>query len=122
MVRNVEQVRAIGRRVLRGERLEAPTLRALYALPSGTLLLRQALPSGRTAEVDRLAELAAGSGYRGPYVRVGSRAGRLEWRQPGGRLVSVWLPAMRRALREPASLQLVPDPLAAAWLAGASGP
>ncbi|MGH0028774.1 MAG: hypothetical protein ACQGVC_03215 [Myxococcota bacterium] len=118
MVRNVEQVRAVGARVRRGETLEAPTLRALYALPSGSVLRRDRLPAGRTADLDRLAGLADAAGYRGPFVRVGDRAARLEWRHRSGRYVSAWLPGLARVVRSPGALEIVPDPLAAAWLAG----
>jgi hypothetical protein len=120
MVRNVEQVRAIGRRVLRGEPLATPTLRALYLLPSGALLRRDALPAGRTDAIDRLGALARERGYRGPFVRVGDRSAWIDWRDARGRLAGVWLPELARVRRDPAKLQIAPDPVAAAWLAGAA--
>jgi len=119
MVRNVEQVRGIGRRVLRGEPLATPTLRALYALPSGTLLRRDPLPAGRTDAIDRLDALARERGYLGPFVRVGDRSAWVDWRDPQGRLVGVWLPELARARSDPAKLQIEPDPVAQAWLAAA---
>jgi hypothetical protein len=32
----------------------------------------------------------------------------------------VWLPELARVRRDPAKLQIAPDPVAAAWLAGAA--
>jgi hypothetical protein len=116
MVRNVEEVRAIGRRVLRGEPLSAPSLRALYSLPSGTLLRRDSLAAGRTRELDRLDALARERGYRGPFLRVGDVSALIDWREPGGRVVGLWLPALRDALADPARLRIELDPVARAWL------
>jgi hypothetical protein len=112
----VEEVRAIGGRVLAGQPLRAPTLAALYALPSGTLLRRDRLPSGRSARLDRLDAEAAGRGFRGPFVRVGDRSARLRWWHEDGRAVDAWLPGLPALARRPERLEVVLDPVAEAWL------
>lgn len=116
MVRDVEQVRRIGRDVLAGRALAAPSLLALYRLPSGTLLARVPLAPGRTRSLDRLAEMASARGYRGPLLRVGDTSARIDWSDPQGRAVGVRLPAIREVLRHPDRLEIVPGLVASAWL------
>jgi len=116
MVRNVEEVRRQGRRVLAGEPLAAPSVVALYRVASGTRLARRQLPAGRTAAVDALSRLAPDKGYLGPVVEVGDRGARIAWWNAEGRSVGVFVPGVREALRDPGRLSLVPEPLATAWL------
>ena len=116
MVREVERVLAQGRQVLAGKPLQAPSVVALYRLPSGAVLARKPLPKGRTAAIDRLSELAAEKGYRGPLVRVGDTAARIAWWDGRGGAVEMFLPEVRAALGAPARLKIVPDIIAAAWL------
>ncbi len=116
MVRDVEQVRRLGRQVLEGAPLQAPSVVALYRVPSGERLARVALPPGRTAAIDELAELAQQKGYRGPVVRVGDRAASIAWWNEQGGSVGVRIPAVRDTLRDPSRLEILVDPLASAWL------
>jgi hypothetical protein len=116
MVREVERVLAQGREVLEGEPLHAPSLVALYRMPTGTVIARPALPQGYTAAIDRLSELAAEKGYRGPLVRVGDTAARIAWLDERGRMVEMYLPEIRAALEVPARLRIQPDIVASSWL------
>lgn len=116
MVQVVERVLAQGRAVLDGKPLHAPSLVALYRLPSGAVVARPALPEGRTAAIDRLAELAAEKGYSGPLVRVGDTAARIAWLGGQGSTVEMYLPDVRAALAAPARLRIQPDIIASAWL------
>jgi hypothetical protein len=116
MARETHHVRRHGKRVLEGDELRAPSVRALYRIPSGARLARLPLAAGRTAAIDRLAELAPSKGYRGPIVRVGDEAARIVWWKADGRSVGVSVPALHEALRDPARLGLVPDLVAQAWL------
>ena len=46
LVREVDRVRRVGRRLLAGGTLHEPAMRALYAVPSGTIVARQPIGSG----------------------------------------------------------------------------
>ena len=125
MVRNVEEVRRLGRQVLEGAPLQAPSVVALYRVPSGAGLARVALPPGSTAAIDRLAELAPTKGYRGPLVQVGDirvsaeqrlSTARIAWWNGQGRSVGVGIPALRETLRDPSRLEIIPDLMASVWL------
>lgn len=98
----------IGRALLRGAAFDEPTLRALYALPSGVVLERRAIPPQRTAPLDALR--AAPPPGEGPFVRVGDRSGRIFWRRPDGREHGVTLTSVATALEHPERLVLLPDP------------
>ena len=73
------EVRLHVRRVLRGEPLRDPTLAALYALPSGTLLRRDPIdgPAWATARV--FAELARSHAWGAPRSRAGQSSAELWW-------------------------------------------
>ena len=101
----------VGRAVLAGAGLSEPTLRALYALPSGVVLERTPVPPVRTESVD--ASLAVFAGEDGPYVRVGDRSGRVCWRLPDGRPWGLTLTSIDTARRRPERLVLLPDPVPA---------
>jgi hypothetical protein len=116
MVRNVEAVRRVGRRLLAGEPFEDATLAALYRSPSGVVVRRVPLPAGRTAPIDRLAALGAARGFRGPGIRVGDRGARIAWWDGAGRRLAVYLPELPETLSDPRRLRLEPGPRAAAWL------
>jgi len=113
-------VRRVARRVLRGERFEAPTLRALYALPSGTVLQRIAVGSDRTRIVDRLAERAQARAWPGPFVRVGDLDGFVFWRDDAGANLRLKVPHVRRALRDSATFAVQSTPRVDALLASGS--
>lgn len=116
MLRNVEEIRRHGRHVLTGAALRAPSVVALYRVPSGERLAERAVGAERTRVVDRLAVLAAAKGYRGPLVRVGDRAARIAWWDGQGRSVGVHIPGVGELLGHPERLRIEPDLLAEAWL------
>lgn len=97
----------VGRRVLAGATFGDATLRALYALPSGLVLERVAVPAARTAALD--ARLAAPPPGAGPFVRVGDRSGRIFWRDGEGRERGVTLASVATARAHPERLVLLPD-------------
>jgi hypothetical protein len=98
---------AVGRRVLAGEPFDEPTLRALYALPSGLVLARHPVAAARTAALDE--RLAAQDGTQGPWVRVGDRSARVFWRDAGGQERGVTLPSLVTVRAHPERLVLLPD-------------
>src|SRR5690606_4824237 len=80
MVTEVERVARVGRALLAGDGFDDPTLRALYAVPSGTVLASVPVERWQTDLVDRMARLAESAGLDGPFTRVGERAARIFWR------------------------------------------
>jgi hypothetical protein len=80
-------VRRVGRRAWRGEPLDWPTLRALYAVPSGAILARSSVApeTARLARLLGVAVAAGGSGFEGPFARSGERSAEIFWRIAGVR-------------------------------------
>jgi hypothetical protein len=97
----VDMARRWGRRIQRGEPLEAPTLSALYAVPSGVRV--GWLPLGRAQQdpLRTVAALATRSSLRGPWVRVSSESARILWRHAQGHSASVVIRQWSVALRDP---------------------
>lgn len=79
LVRDVDRVRRIGRRVLEGGALREDAMRALYALPSGVVTERRALAPGATDRIDALARRALRAGLAVLWVRVGDGSAWLAW-------------------------------------------
>lgn len=112
-----QYVREAGERAKRGELLRDSALDALYAVPSGTVLARKALPAGRTRPIDRLLAQGLRAHWQGPFARVGDAEGRIAWRDRRGDTLAVVLTNLRLALDDPARLELTPSPAAEAVLA-----
>jgi hypothetical protein len=104
MVKEHDAARRAGQRLLKGRPFADPTLRALYALPSGTVVKRAVVGTYRTETVDRLARLAPKRGIAGPFVRVGDRDGFLAWRDGPANRYRLRIPDVRKVLREPQTL------------------
>jgi hypothetical protein len=77
------EVRLYVRPVFDGAALEAPTLAALYRLPSGTVLGRGPLDAQSRATARVFADLAARSGWGVPLARAGQRSAEVFWPVPG---------------------------------------
>jgi hypothetical protein len=111
------EVARLARRVLAGGALDDATLPALYLLPSGVIVGALDLEAAQLEVYRRLVPRAASRGLRGPYVRVGDPASRLLWRRPDGTAAgSLVVRDWRSVLAEPARLELLPTPRAAALL------
>ena len=82
MSRSVDRVRREGRKVQRGERLSDPTLRALYRVPSGTVVGFLPLGAKQLLPLSELEGRAQAAGWAGPYVRVGDQSARIWWLNP----------------------------------------
>lgn len=104
---DAREATAVGRRVLAGEPFAEPTLRALYALPSGVVLRRHPVPAARTAPLDE--RLAARGVTPGPWVRVGDRSARVFWRDARGGERGLTLPSLVTVRAHPERLVLLPD-------------
>ena len=59
--------------------LSEPAMRAIYSLPTGTVIERRALAHGATAAVDAIAERARAQGGERALVRVGDRSAVVRW-------------------------------------------
>jgi hypothetical protein len=108
MVKEHDVVHRAGRKLLAGKPFADPTLQALYALPSGSVIKRAAVGKYRTDSVDRLARLASERGIAGPFVRVGDLDGFLAWRDGPETRYLLRIPQVRKALREPQTLRIEP--------------
>ncbi|MDJ0852201.1 MAG: hypothetical protein QNK04_27845 [Myxococcota bacterium] len=119
MRRDTELLREAGERVLEGEPFHDPSLAALYALPSGTVLGRLPISRERTRLVDRMLEIGLARGLVGPLVRVGDEEGRIAWLDPeNGRVARLLLRGLEPALRDPERLEIEPSSRVRALLEG----
>jgi hypothetical protein len=109
MTREWERVAALGERVAGGGRFDAPTLRALYTVPSGTVVRRVSVSPWRTDLLDRMAIVAQREGLAGAYVRVGDRFGRIFWRSARGNEYGFQIANLLEAVRDPDSLVVLPE-------------
>ncbi len=109
MVRETERIARAGKALLAGEGFRDPSLRALYALPSGAIVSSAPIDRCRTDLVDRMAVLAETNHLDGPYVRVGESAGVIFWRDDGGTTYGLVIGKLREALRDPAKLIVVAE-------------
>ncbi len=114
LVRDQGLLRALGRRVLRGEALADPTLAALYALPPGRSLGRRPLaPLGRewleaVQALDRQYQ-AAGNPRVGEIASAGDGEARLAFRYADGQRLVLRFPGWAGAIRRGGPLLAVPD-------------
>ncbi len=122
MVRNVERVRRIGRKVLAGETFSDPTLTALYALPSGTVVGRIDLDPEVTHLAVDFGRRARAAGWVGPFVRVGEYSARLLWRDPAGRSGALEIFDWSDVLRHPDRFGFASTPRARALLSNVGAP
>jgi hypothetical protein len=110
MGRDTEAVRRAGESALAGKPFADPTLSALYALPSGTVLDRLPLAVEGTEPVDRMLRLGAKAGLIGPLVRVGDDEGRIAWLDPAsGIAASLRLGSLNQARERPERLSIDPS-------------
>lgn len=112
MARDRDEVTLRGRRVLRGAPCDEPTLRALYALPSGTILSRIAISRFRTERFDAIAALAAPHAMAGPFARVGDREAEIFFVTQAGEELGVEILEPAGALKHPERLALLTEPAA----------
>jgi hypothetical protein len=101
MVQSTDRVRKQGRRVLEndGADFSAPTVGALYSVPSGAVIESLEIHSERMAEVRRLSAIAKRSGWGPPYARVGDRWARLWWIDAEGQIAGFFIPGVQRGWR-----------------------
>ncbi len=119
MRRDKDLLREVGERVLDGKPFRDPSLAALYALPSGTVLGRLPMAPERTRSVDRMLEIGVEQGLVGPLVRVGDDEGRIAWLDAeSGRVARLLLTGLEPALRDPGRLEIEPSVRARALLEG----
>ena len=79
MGRSVYHVRREGKRVLEGQALDAPSVRALYEVPSGVVVGTVKLAASTRSRLRELERFANRRGWQGPYVRAGDRSSRIWW-------------------------------------------
>ncbi len=101
--------------MLAGESFHDPTLGALYALPSGTVVGRLAVEASELEPLFEFAQVARSRAWQGPFVRVGDRSARFLWREPNGRTAGSFVVRQwRRVLDDPQRFELLPTPRAVA--------
>ena len=108
LAQSTKESTKVGRALLAGAAFDEPTLRALYALPSGVVLARTPIPHPRTAALDAWWVRAARQ--EGPFIRVGDRTGRIFWRFEGDKEAGVTLASITTARSKPERLVLLSDP------------
>lgn len=109
MGRGLEGLRRAGRAALEGRGLDDPALAALYALPSGTVLARAAVPAARTQLVDRMARVAAREGLAGPFARSGDAMARIFWRDARGVEYGLQVGDLEGVLDDAGSVVVLPE-------------
>ena len=119
MSRDTDALRLAGERVLAGKPFSDPTLSALYAVPTGTVLRRLALRREDTEPVDRMLAIGGRLELVGPLLRVGDDEGRIAWHDPdSGAPASLRLGGLDQARTRPERLTIEPSSLAQRLLDG----
>lgn len=119
MSRDTDALRQAGERALAGKPFSDPTLSALYAVPSGTVLRRLALRREDTEPVDRMLAVGRRLELVGPLLRVGDDEGRIAWYDPdSGVPASLRLRGLEQARTRPERLTIEPSSVAQRLLDG----
>jgi hypothetical protein len=100
----MDAARRWGKRIEAGETLEAPTLAALYAVPSGARVGFLPLTRAQLDPIRELSDVATRVAMSGPYGRVGETSARIFWRDETGRSAAVIVLDWAATLRDPARL------------------
>ena len=108
MVRETDVSRRSGVSLAKGNRFGDDTLRALYAVPNGTVVKRVPVPASRTDRFDRMVAISAEREFVGPFARVGDIDGQIAWRREPGFEYALRIYDVRSVLRDPAKLWLSP--------------
>ena len=117
MARTTDTVRRFGRDLRRGRGFSAPSLAALYAVPSGTVVGRVALAASSAALFDAVMKLAGSRGWQGPIVRAGDSAVSLSWHKSNAPIGSLTLGDYREGLASGLPLSFSKSSLEQ-WLSG----
>jgi hypothetical protein len=117
----VDAARHWGKRLEAGRPLEAPTLVALYRLPSGVRVGRLPLTRAQRDPLHAVSAIASRVGLRGPYARVGDESARLLWRDDDGASYAIVLLDWAAALHDPKRLEPRLDRRARLLLESAGG-
>lgn len=104
-----QEVIALGTKLQQGKPIAVPNLRALYSLPSGVVLRREAVDAWRTDLVDRMARLAEENGLDGPLLQVGDAKARIFWRDAEGREYGIQVADPSAVLHRRRKLLLLPE-------------
>jgi hypothetical protein len=104
MVKEKDAIRRAGQNLLKGWPFSDNTLRALYSLPSGTVIERVAVQRYQTEVVDDMQRLARERGLVGPKVRVGDIDGFLAWRGAEDERYLLRVAKVKRVMRSPETL------------------
>lgn len=99
MAKATSSVRRFGRLLRRGGGFAAPSLAALYRVPSGTIVGSVALSNASVALFDDAMQLAARRSWQGPIVQVGDSVASLSWHQSNSRKGSLVIRGFPEALR-----------------------
>lgn len=89
MSKSTDTVRRFGRRLLAGDGFAAPSLAALYALSSGTVVGSAPVGEEEMAVFEAAKAFAESRNWRGPFVRVGESSANLNWRSGGSVVASL---------------------------------
>ena len=121
MVKSVDRVRRQGRLLMAGtggteSGFSAPTIGALYAVPTGAVVGRVAISAERFAPILQLAAIAREAGWGAPFARVGDRQARLWWVDDEGRIAGFLIPGIQRGWKP--DLRWIPTRAAREHLAG----
>lgn len=116
MTKSTDTVRRFGRRLRAGRGFAAPSLAALYALPSGTVVGSVELSEEAIARFAAAEELARSRDWQGPFVRVGERSAHLNWRSRGSPVGILEVRSYREGLRSGRPLSFSVSPLVRASL------
>ena len=90
----------LGEAVLAGEPLALPALRALYAVPSGTVVGDLRLSEAGRVRYESVAAMARRGGWTGPTSRSGDRNARVGWRDDVGAARWLVVDAWARHVRD----------------------
>jgi hypothetical protein len=118
MSRSTDTVRRFGGRLLAGHGFAAPSLAALYALPSGTVVGSVQVEEGDLALFEAAKDFAAGREWSGPFVRVGESSANLGWRSAGSLIGTLELRDYHETLKSGAPLSFSPGPFERALRTG----
>lgn len=104
MVKEKDVLRRAGGNLLKGRAFEDATLRALYSVPSGSVIKRATVEKHQTQVVDDLRRIGLERGFVGPKVRVGDLDGFIAWRSAEGERYLLRIADVKKVMRAPETL------------------